>query len=468
MTLLVAVAGPSCGRDGSRPDTPSGIDEPPPPPPPPPPFVPPSKPNFIIILTDNHPVGTEQEFMPRTWARIYEQGVRFTNSFATTSECCPSRASILTGMYAHKHGVRIQQDPLHSPTFVDRLRAAGYVTGHVGKYLNSWSGEKRSEFDYWVANPFGASVYHNPRLNVNGVWDQHQGYITHLLRDHAIRFLREIAVSDKPFMLHLSFTAPHDEPTGQPGRFNEAVPAPGDENLYPNLRPYRPPNYNEADISDKPNWLQRFRPTRFGPPVQNETDHRRRRQLQTLKSVDDAIATVLDSLAAQARLDNTVIFFLTDNGVLWGEHRMFGVYVPSDNSSRIDLALRYPPLVPAPRTESRLVANIDIAPTIYQLAGIAIPADVDGLSLVPLLDGTGSWRQDLLLEVWPDPLLGMPFPPTVAVRTDRYVYAESEGDRPELYDLQADPYQLENRASNPAHAAIVADMRQRLARLRNK
>lgn len=430
------------------------------------PVVPRSAPSFLVIVTDNHPVGTEQDFMPRTWARIYRQGVQFPNSFATTSLCCPSRASILTGMYAHDHGVKVNQDPLTKTTFVERLHAAGYVTGQVGKYLNSWDGSARKEFDLWVANRFGGSVYNDPTLNVDGVWRQERGYITHILRDHAVRFLREVAPRDKPFLLHLAFTAPHDEPTGQPGRFGLAVPAPGDEDLYRGVAPFRPPSYNERDISDKPSWLQRFRPTPIGPPAQAPMDERRLKQLQALKAVDDAIAAVLDTLEMQRRLDDTAVFFLTDNGFLWGEHRIFGSGLAYTNSSRIDLALRYPALVPSPRTESRLVANIDIAPTIYQLAGIAIPPEVDGLSLVPLLDGTGRWREELLLEMWPDPILQMPFPPAAAVRTDRYVYAETEGDRSELYDLRMDPYQLENRAGDPALASVQADLRARLERLR--
>ena len=431
------------------------------------PFVPASRPNFLIILTDNHPIGAEEEFMPRTWARIYQQGVRFPNSFATTPACCPSRASILTGMYAHNHQVRISLDPLDKPTFIDRLEAAGYTTGHVGKYLNSWSGMVRREFDFWVGHAGGSSVYNDPTLNVNGVWSEHEGYITHLLRDYAVRFLEEIARNDDPFVLLFSMTAPHDEPTGQPGQFVAAVPAPGDEDLYPDLAPYRPPNYNESDISDKPYWLQQFRRSPIPPRQQAEMDNRRRKQLQTLKSADHAIEAVLDTLERQGRLDNTVVFFMTDNGFLWGEHRLFGIGVPYENSIRIDFTLRYPPLVPADRVEPRLVANIDIAPTVYQLAGIPVPADVDGLSLVPLLDGTGPWRDELLLEAWPDPLLNMPHPPVAGVRTERYAYAESEGDRSELYDLEADPYQLRNRADDRAYAAIVADLRERLQRLRS-
>lgn len=433
------------------------------------PFVPASRPNFLLIMTDNHPVGTEELAMPATWARIYQQGVRFTNSFATTPECCPSRSSILTGMYAHNHGVRENLDPLEKTTFMQLLDEAGYVTGHIGKYLNSWPGVPKREYDYWVANASGGSVYNNPNLNVNGTWSTHQGYITYLLRDHALRFLDDHARPGPPFALTFSLTAPHDEPTGQPGRFGHAVPAPGHENLYPDLALYRPPNHNERDISDKPSWLQRFRPMPMPAQQLQEFDTRRRKQLQTLKSVDDSIAAILDRLERQGRLDNTVIIFLTDNGYLWGEHRITGVAMPYDNSFRIDLTLRYPPLVGEPRDEPGLVANIDIAPTILQLAGVAIPPEVDGRSLVALLDGSApAWRDELLFELWPDRTLGQPFPPSAGVRTARYVYAEHEGDRQELYDFETDPHQLDNRVDAPAYAEVVADLRARLARLRRE
>ena len=134
----------------------------------------------------------------------------------------------------------------------------------------------------------------------------------------------------------------------------------------------------------------------------------------------------------------------------------------------MDFGLRYPPLVPSARVEPRLVANIDIAPTIYRLAGLPVPAEVNGLSLVQLLDGTGPWRDELLVEMWQDPEEGIGAPPFAAVRTARYVYAETEGDREELYDLDRDPYQLENRATDMAYSSVAAEMRQRLQRLRGR
>jgi arylsulfatase A-like enzyme len=431
--------------------------------------MPTSRPNFLLIITDNQHVDTVQDFMPHTWARIFQEGVSFPNAFATTPMCCPSRASILTGMYAHNHEVKVNPDPLNKSTFVVRLHDAGYVTGLIGKYLNSWNGTPRPEFDHWVSFRGGASVSTNPRLNVNGSESTHQGYITNILRDHAVRFLEDSARQTKPFALLFALTAPHEEAQlqgGQGGPWTPAVPAPGDENLYPDLAPYRPPNYNERDVSDKPAWVQALRPL---PPVrQADLDNRRRRQLQKLKSADEAINTLLDVLARQGRLNNTVLFFLSDNSILWGEHRIPGGGGVYEEGNRVDFALRYPPLVPSARVEPRLVANIDIAPTIYRLAGLPVPTEVNGLSLVQQLDGTGPWRDELLLEMWGDKEEGIGAPPFAAVRTARYVYVETEGDREELYDLERDPYQLENRATDTSYAALVAEMRQRLQRLRSR
>jgi arylsulfatase A-like enzyme len=188
-------------------------------------------------------------------------------------------------------------------------------------------------------------------------------------------------------------------------------------------------------------------------------DYGYRRHLQSLWSLDQAIGDILDQLQQQGRLDNTVIFYLSDNGFFWGEHRLTGKKYVYEEASHVPFALRYPPLTAAGRTEARLVANIDIAPTIYDLAGLNIPADVDGRSLVPLLAGQAGWRDDLLIEGWPEQT-----PPYRAVHTARHVYVETEGDRSELYDLERDPFQLENQANNPL-SPLVAEMRERLRQL---
>ena len=431
--------------------------------------------NFLIIMSDDQRYDT-MEFMPRTNARIFAEGVAFPNAYATTPLCCPSRASILTGMYAHNHSVRVNADRLLKETFIQRLQKSGYYTGQVGKYLNSWDGSARPEFNLWVAFAGGGSRYFDPRLNVNGTWRVQQGYITYILRDYALEFLRRAAQQEKPFVLLFSPNAPHffgPDPGTKADESRPPDPAPGDEGLYGNLPKHRPPNFKKTDLSAKPRWI-RSRPP-LTPDLIAKIDIFRQKQLQTLNSLDQAINSLLNALAEQGKLDDTLVIYLSDNGHFWGEHRIpWGKLAVYEEASRVPFAVRYPRLVSEPRLETRLVANIDIAPTIYELAGIPIPPEVDGRSLVPLLGGkrtqtTASmdWREDLLLEGWPTAReVKEGQAPYAAVHTGRYVYVETRDDRSELYDLEQDPYQLVNRINDPAYAEIVADMKERLKRLR--
>ena len=383
-------------------------------------------------------------------------------------------------MYAHKHGVRLNPHPLNKETFVQHLKKAGYFTGQVGKYLNSWDGGARQEFDFWAAGPAGVARYFDPRMNVNGTWGVRQGYLSHIMRDYAIEFLRSAAQQDKPFVLLFSPNAPHFgyPESGQPPRSPLEVsfflqppePAPGDEKLYEDLRPHRPPTFAKNDPSSRPRWFRSLLP--LTPELIAKIDKFRRQQLQSLHALDLAIDSVLSTLAAQGKLDETVVIYLSDNGHFWGEHGIaWGKNAAYEEASRVPFALRYPRLTKEPRVETKLVANIDIAPTLYELAGIAIPPEVDGRSLVPLIDGraraTSPWRDEVLIEGWfADAAVKLGWAPYAAVHTDRYVYVETEGDRPELYDLAQDPHQQQNRVEDPAHASIVADLKARLYRLR--
>ena len=430
----------------------------------------PSRPNILIILSDDQRYDT-MDYMPRTMARIFKEGVAFPNAYVTTSLCCPSRSSILTGMYAHNHGVRLNTIPLEKETFVERLRKAGYYTGQVGKYLNSWDGSARPEFDFWVASPGGVARYFNQRLNVQGTWSVQPGYLTHVLRDYALDFLRRAVRQENPFVLLFSPNVPHYETGGSNDPLQPPLPAPGDEELYQHLTLHRPPSWNTTDSPDKPRWYQSLRP--LSPDVIARIDTFRQKQVQSLNGLDQAIESLLDELARQGKLDNTLVIYLSDNGHFWGEHRIpFGKNAVYEESSRVPFAVRYPTLIAKPRVEPRLVANIDIAPTIYELVGISIPPDVDGRSLVPLLGGTNppaSWREELLLEGWPPPALAKQGRgPHAAIHTGRYVYVETEGDRSELYDLTSDPHQLQNHVDNPAYARVISDLKPRLQRLREQ
>jgi len=405
------------------------------------------RPNILVIITDDQRFDTVKDYMPRTQARIFNEGMSFANAYATTPLCSPSRSSIMTGMYASHHGVRNNDSTLRVTTLAPRLQQAGYYTGLVGKYINSEDATPKPGYDYWIGMP-ALGNYTNPRLNVNGVWTNHQGYLTYLLRDYVIEFLKKAQTrSDQPFFLFFNPRTPH----------TPLEPAPSDTGLYPNLPPYRPPSYNEDDVSDKPAWL-RNKP-RLGATWQQKIDNERRRQLQMLWSLDLSLDAILDELKNQGQLEQTVVFYISDHGYFWGEHRLTDKVRVYEPASRVALAVRYPALIPAGKIETRLAANIDMAPTIYQLAGLPIPPGVDGRSLLALLQPQLPWRDELLIEAWP------PKQSYSAVHTERYVYVETENDRPELYDLANDPDQLQNRADDPNYAAVVNDLKKRLQNL---
>jgi arylsulfatase A-like enzyme len=404
------------------------------------PLIKDERPNFLIILTDDQRFDT-MEYMPNTQQLIFDQGVTFSSGYITTPFCCPSRASILTGLYAHNHYVHLNTDDLLLPTLVDDLHKNGYYTGLVGKYLNSWDGSIRYEFDYWVSF-WGGTVphYYDPELNVNGNWGPRSGYMTYLFEDYVKEYL-DIATSQrKPFFLLFAPNAPHAPYT----------PLKEDKGLLTDLPPHRPPSYSEEDISDKPSSIAN-KPL-IGEDVATSIDNIRRRQLLTLISLDRSIGEIIKKLKETGELDNTVVIFLSDNGKHWGEHRMDTKSTAYEEVIKVPFAIRYPALVPAPYTEEGLVANIDIAPTIYELSETRMPEVIDGLSLVDLLSGNGEWRSNLLLEAWPD--RGH----WTAVHTGQYVYIETVDDISEFYNLVNDPFELENAINDPQYQSIIAEL----------
>lgn len=412
------------------------------------PFQKDERPNILIIVTDDQRYDT-MEFMPQTQAAIFDQGVTFKHGFVTTPLCCPSRASILTGKYASNHGVINNDYELEEPTFIELMKKNGYYTGLVGKYLNSWKGDPRSEYDYWVSFQFGETRYYHPRLNVNGEWIRHQDeYVTYSLGNYVIEFLGKAARTNKPFILLYTPNAPH----------NPATPANEDLNLLADLPPHRPPSFDEPDIADKPEWMLRDGP--LHPDIIKMIDEYRLNQLRTLASLDRTIDDIMQELDSLGMLDNTMIIFLSDNGAHWGEHRLFSKNTFYDEASRVPFAVRYPALVSEPYIdEQHVVASIDIAPTALDLAGIPIPETMDGLSLIRLLNGTSDWRDGVLIEGWP------PRGTYTAVHTGNHVYAETLGDISEFYDLLNDPYQLQNLIQDPAYQSLINEHQELLRQL---
>ena len=439
----------------------------------------PARPNFLILLTDDQRYDSfTPQFMPRTIHWLADQGVSFNRAYITTPLCAPSRASIFTGLLAQHHGILYNEVKIkkshyeESPKFPRILKEDGYYTGMVGKYLNSWPGmPRRKEFDYWIGLPKGGTPadWYNFRTNVNGHWKTiHDEYITDFFLEKANEFLDKAKLSKKPFLLYFATTAPHDP----------AIPAKRHENLYSGLPGYRPPSFYEKDLSDKPLWLQKAPWITYGADGKPEptfdlvygVDQARLSELRSLAAVDEAIDNLLQRLEDEGLLENTFVLFLSDNGYMWGEHWLRAKKIAYEESIHVPLAVRYPPLIPTGGNKSdAIVANIDIAPTIYEVAGITPSAKMDGVSLVPVLQKKkDDVRTQLLLEGWPDHPSGGPCtPPWKAIKTSRYSYVEylsnagtgspcifKRPDIPELYDLKMDTFQLQN-ASNDSHYSSV-------------
>ena len=419
-----------------------------------------ARPNVVVVLTDDQRWDTLSA-MPTVRSELVGKGVTFSNAFVVNPLCCPSRASLLTGRYSHSTRIytngafRLFDD---SSTLATWLRRAGYRTGFFGKYLNSYAGTYVPPgWSRWVAfSPANVDNYFDYRLNVNGSLVARgslpEDYSTDVLAAQAETFIR--ADTTRPFFALFAPYAPH----------KPATPAPRHEGAFPGLAPWRPSSYNEPNVADKPRWVRAQRP--LDAAAQASLDDFRARQLRSLRSVDQAVERLLDALAETGRLEDTVVVFTSDNGMLLGEHRLIGKQAPYEESIRVPLVIRFDRLVTASRTESRQALNVDIAPTLAALAGVAAPR-AEGRSLAPLLlNRSVAWRGEFLVEslnAGPNPAV----PTYCAVRGRRYVYVAYGTREEELYDLAVDSDQLVNGARARALSTVLVQFRRHLLRLCN-
>jgi arylsulfatase A-like enzyme len=393
-------------------------------------------PNVLVIVTDDQRYD-QLVAMPRTRQMFMRDGTKFVNAVATTPQCCPSRASIFTGRYSHNTGVLENEDgdELDPDSTVQRyLRDAGYTTAIAGKYLQGMSiGVDPPNFDHWAVHGWG---YYGRNFNIDGTVQTISRYTTEFLADTTIDWLREFERDDrKPWFVYVTPTAPHTPFRAQRTYADTRVPKLSN------------PAVREARIGDKPRFVARWQTSRrAGANIY-------KRQLRTLMSVDDLVGRVFRTMERLDESRRTIAVFVSDNGLLLGEHGLFGKRLPYRASVRIPLLLRWPGHVGAGRIDRRLVANIDLAPTILAAAGVA-PDDrfpMDGTSL--LSDGH---RREILLEQYKNGRL----PDWRARLTPKDQYVEYfdrvSGRRlyAEYYDLRRDPWQLENliesRARTPA------------------
>jgi N-acetylglucosamine-6-sulfatase len=434
-----------------------------------------SAPNIVLILTDDQRFD-ELSRMPTVKQELIGKGVRFNDAFVVNPLCCPSRTTILTGKYSHgtdiygnspPHGgfETFHADGEESSTIATWLHGAGYHTALVGKYLNGYTPEQVSwvppGWDRWNALALkedNTDFYYNYTMSLDGTaatyGEDPSDYSTDVLAADADQAIRETP-SGTPLFLYFATTAPHQDP----------VPPPRYADACPKAQLPHTAAFNEADVSDKPAYIA-SRPLLTGKQIANQ-DAQFQDQCRALLGVDDAVGTILNALSDTGRLSNTLLLFMSDNGVLLGEHRWKFKKVPYEQAIRVPMVVRYDPVTGGQAsTRNALVANIDVAPTFAAAAGVSAPG-ADGQSLLPLLtDPTAPWRSQFLIE-HEDTDNFVPVPTYCAVRNKRYLYVDYGTGEQELYDLKTDPLELQNVATDAAYAAKRKSLRRILLALCN-
>jgi len=397
--------------------------------------------------------------------RIAKEGARFANMFVTTSLCSPSRASMLSGLYAHRHKVQsnFTDYPNDLPSYPRRLQEAGYETGYIGKYhMGEQHDDPRPGFDYWMSHK-GQGNYFDNEFNINGKRQVLKGYYTGVVTDYAIDFLKQ--PRKKPFLLILGHKAPHGGPI---------VPEPKHEKAFDAIE-IKKPLTAEPD-AEKPEWLKQSMPTWHGinGPLYGQKEFPKfvRAYLATLLSVDDGVGRLLDTLKETGQLDSTLIVYTSDNGFVLGEHGRVDKRTAYDESLRVPLLVRYPKLIAKPKVINEMVLSLDLAPSILDICG-AKPLDkIDGISWKPLLAGdTSKKRKSFLYEYNYEK--EFPYTPNVrAVRTEdwkyiHYPHGDGKPDRykAELYDLKNDPLEAKNLIDDPKQAEKLKELKAELWRL---
>jgi N-acetylglucosamine-6-sulfatase len=421
-----------------------------------------TRPDIVLILTDDMRYDMLWA-MPTVQSEVVARGIEFTDGYVSNPLCCPSRTTILTGRYSHSTLVYTNKpgQPYGGfPAFHDQwtiataLHGAGYRTALFGKYLNGYrTSYVPPGWDRWFAT-WDEGGFYDYSANSDGALrtfgSNPADYGTDVLAQQATGFIRSTDPGRSLF-LYFAPHAPHEP----------ATPAPEDEAKFSDLESWRPASYDEANVSDKPEYIQAEEP--LGGTMAAKIDRFRLDQYRSLLAVDRAVADIIDALADTSRLSNTMLVFMSDNGMLWGEHRWNKKVVPYEESIRVPFVVRADSLIGAPRADGHLVMNVDLAPTFAQLAGIAAP-NVEGKSLLPLIASpTTSWRSDFLIEHLKMDVGGVPT--YCGVHSSRYVYVDYTTGEEELYDLVRDPQQLTNKAYDPAYQDERHALRERLVQL---
>ncbi|MCB0118247.1 MAG: sulfatase [Anaerolineales bacterium] len=439
-------------------------------------------PNIIIILTDDMD-NSMIPYVENANRLIGDQGAVFSNYFTPTPLCCPSRSSTLRGQYSHNTDI-LENSPGFARFFKLKeeentlnvwLQDAGYRTALYGKYLNNYpvnAGRNYvppnwTDWGAFLGTDYEGDMFYNYTMNENGTLvdygDAPEDYSTDVIRDKSLKFIDDSVDAGAPFFLFISVYSPH----------GPATAAPRHENLYNDLIYPKGPSFGEEDLSDKPQIIRAL--TETGDDFdENDANALFRARVSSIQSADELTADVVHSLEQNGQLDNTYIFFVSDNGFHLGEHKIpSGKGTAYEEDIRVPMMVRGPGIVPGTKI-SQITANIDLAPTIADIVSVGTPDFVDGRSFLPCMLGQDvTWRNGLLVEfgyeiedafnsvqnislpndspLIKDPetdntLVGVEGGAFRGIRGEDYIYVEYANGELEFYDLKADPYELENLA----------------------
>ena len=439
------------------------------------------RPNIVFILTDDQAwnvLGKDGRYAfmkTPNIDRIASEGIVFENAFVTTSLSSPSRACIMTGCYAHKHGVFINSygDTNPDVPFLPKiLQETGYETAFLGKWHMKNGAEPRKGFDYWLSFD-GQGQYIDPPLNENGSEFTEKGYITDILTDYAVRWLKK--PKEKPFCLFLWHKAVHAPFT----------PAPRDSSAFEDALVPEYKNWYD-DMADKPQWMRRgwvygvhYKnwmdsrgkpvPDKINPHPWDPKNPKVMGYLRAMLAVDRSVGNIRNCLEELNILDRTILIYGSDNGFFIGSHQRGDKRLMYEESLRIPLIMRYPAIIKAGSNNSEMVLNIDVAPTIIELARGKVPCDMQGTSMVPLLRNENThWRTSFMYEYFQEEY-APGFVTMVGVRNKRYKYIETPfvaDDINELYDLETDPGEMNNLINNPGYQSVKSEMMRELGNLK--
>lgn len=436
--------------------------------------------NLLVVLVDDlrwDDLGCAGHPFSKTphMDRVAREGARFLNAFAVTPLCSPSRATLLTGQYPHTHGITDNTERSAQShkltTFAPSLQRAGYETAFVGKWHMGNDDSRRPGFDHWVCLKGQGSSF-DSEMNVNGASVKTTDHVTDALHEQAMTFLKQPRA--KPFLLYLAQKAMHPETVQRAdGSLSDPnastfIPAKRYEQLYAGAKVPRRPNC--VTPQNKPALQRSIGNLPTLGPATGSSDETILGRLRMLAGVDESLGALLRQLERSGELDRTLVVVTSDHGYWYGEH---GLSVERrlayEEGIRIPLLMRLPDVIKPGITPKEMALTLDLAPTLLELAGAAPLASAQGRSLVPLFNGTATnWREDFLIEYFTDTVF-----PRIhqmgyrAVRTTRHTfihYIELPG-MDELYDLEADLYQLKNLVNDPAAKAVLANMQSRLKRL---